>query len=114
MNEIIDGVQMIEEETETLLVAVGIATFGGLVNWLRQKGPRNLSRLVVVLCTAAFAGLIAYYATSALGFNSQYQCAFSGVAGYGGGTLLDEAVNRIKEIIHKDNGAEKITGKIKS
>ena len=53
---------MIEEETETLLVAVSIATFGGLVNWLRQKGPRNLSRLIVVLCTAGFAGLIAYYA----------------------------------------------------
>lgn len=106
MNEIIDGVQMIEEETETLIVAVGIATFGGLVNWLRQAGPRKFSRLVVVLCTAAFAGLIAYYATSAMGFSSQYQCAFSGVAGYGGGTLLDEAVNRIKELIHKDNAKE--------
>ena len=111
MNEIVDGVQMLEEETETLLVAVGIATFGGLVNWLRQKGPRNFSRLVVILCTAAFAGLIAYYATSALGFNSQYQCAFSGVAGYGGGTLLDEAVNRIKELIHKDNGQIKTENK---
>ena len=110
MNEIVDGVQMLEEETETLLVAVGIATFGGLVNWLRQKGPRNLSRLVVVLCTAAFAGLIAYYATSALGFNSQYQCAFSGVAGYGGGTLLDEAVNRLKGLIHdsKNDGKAEI------
>lgn len=103
MNEIVDGIQMIEEGTETLIVAVGIATFGGLVNWLRQKGPRNLSRLIVVLCTAAFAGLIAYYATSALGFNSQYQCAVSGVAGYGGGTLLDETVNRLKDFIHKDN-----------
>ena len=114
MNEIIDGVQMIEEETETLLVAVSIATFGGLVNWLRQKGPRNLSRLIVVLCTAGFAGLIAYYATSAMGFSSQYQCAFSGVAGYGGGTLLDEAVNRIKDFIHKDNATDKITDKNKS
>lgn len=42
MNEIIDGVQMIEEETETLIVAVGIATFGGLVNWLRQAGRVNV------------------------------------------------------------------------
>ena len=114
MNEIVDGVQMIEQETDTLLVAVGIATFGGLVNQLRQKGPRQISRLVVILCTAAFAGLIAYYATSALGFNSQYQCAFSGVAGYGGGTLLDEAVNRIKDFIHKDNATDKITDKNKS
>ena len=110
MNEIVEGVQMIEEETETLLVAVSIATFGGLVNWLRQKGPRNLSRLIVVLCTAGFARLIAYYATSAMGFSSQYQCAFSGVAGYGGGTLLDEAVNRLKGLIHdgKNDGKAEI------
>lgn len=70
LSEIAEGIHYLEEETQTLLVAVGIATFGGLVNWLRQKGPRKLSRLVVVLCTAAFAGLVAYYATSALGFNS--------------------------------------------
>lgn len=100
MEEIIDGIQYIEEETETLIAVVSMATFGGLVNWLRQKGPRNFSRLIVVLCTAAFAGLVAYYATSALGFNSQYQCAFSGMAGYGGGTLLDEGVKRMKSIIH--------------
>ena len=100
MNEIVEGVHFIEEETETLFVAVGIAMFGGVVNWLRQKGPRKLSRLIVVVSTAAFAGLIAYYATSAMGFSSQYQCAFSGIAGYGGGTLLDEAVNRLKGFIH--------------
>ena len=94
-----------EQDTETLFVAVGIAMFGGLVNWLRQKGPRKLSRLIVVVSTAAFAGLVAYYLTSAMGFSSQYQCAFSGVAGYGGGTLLDEAVKRIKGFI--DNGENK-------
>ena len=100
MTGVEDSLQAIDDGTETLILAVGIATFGGLVNWLRQKGTRNLSKLVVVLCTAAFAGLIAYYATSAMGFSSQYQCAFSGVEGYGGGTLLDEAVNRLKGFIH--------------
>lgn len=107
MNEITEGIQYIEEETETLIAVIGMATFGGLVNWLRQKGPRNFSRLIVVLFTAAFAGLVAYYATSALGFNSQYQCAFSGMAGYGGGTLLDEAVKRMKEIIHTGETGDK-------
>ncbi len=101
MNEIVEGVHYLEEETETLLAVVSMAMFGGLVNWLRQKGPRKFSRLIVIVCTAAFAGLIAYYVTSAMGFNSQYQCAFSGVAGYGGGTLLDEAVKRMKGLIHK-------------
>lgn len=95
-----DYVQYIEEETETLISVVGIAMFGGLVNWLREKGPRKFSRLVVITATAAFAGLLVYYVTSAMGFNVQYQCAFSGIAGYGGGTLLDEAVNRVKELLH--------------
>lgn len=107
MTGVEDSIIQIEQETETLFVAVGIAMFGGIVNWLRQKGPRKLSRLVVVVCTAAFAGLVAYYVTSAMSFSSQYQCAFSGIAGYGGGTLLDEAVNRIKEIIHNNNGDKK-------
>ena len=105
MTGVEDSILHIEQDTETLFVAVGIAMFGGLVNWLRQKGPRKLSRLIVVVSTAAFAGLVAYYLTSAMGFSSQYQCAFSGVAGYGGGTLLDEAVKRIKGFI--DNGENK-------
>ena len=100
MTGVEDSILHMEQDTETLFVAVGIAMFGGLVNWLRQKGPRKLSRLIVVVSTAAFAGLVAYYLTSAMGFSSQYQCAFSGVAGYGGGTLLDEAVKRMKGFIH--------------
>ncbi len=100
MEELTDGIHYIEQETETLLTVVLLATFGGLVSWLRQKGPRKLSRLIVVLCTAGFAGLLAYYITSAIGLNAQYQCAMSGIAGYGGGTLLDEAVNRVKRLIH--------------
>ena len=102
MNEIVEGVHYLEEETETLVTVVLMAMFGGLVNWLRQKGPRKFSRLIVIVCTAAFAGLIAYYVTSAMGFNSQYQCAFSGVAGYGGGTLLDEAVKRLKAFVQNN------------
>ena len=105
MTGVEDSIIHIEQDTETLIVAVGIAMFGGIVNWLRQKGPRKLSRLVVVVSTAAFAGLVAYYLTSAMGFSSQYQCAFSGVAGYGGGTLLDEAVKRMKGFI--TNGKDK-------
>ncbi len=103
MNEIVEEVHYLEEETETLLAVVSMAMFGGLVNWLRQKGPRKFSRLIVIVCTAAFAGLIAYYVTSAMGFNSQYQCAFSGVAGYGGGTLLDEAVKRLKAFVQNND-----------
>lgn len=92
-------VHELEHDTAALTSIIGMAIFGGLVNWLRQKGPRKISKLVGTLCTAAFAGLIAYYITSAAGLNAQYQCAMSGIAGYGGGNLIDEAVNRVKDFI---------------
>ena len=87
------------DETTTLLTVLGISTFGGLVSWLREKAPRKFSKLMIVLCTAAFAGLLAYYITHAIGLNEQYQCAMSGIAGYGGGTLLDEVIEKAREFI---------------
>lgn len=89
----------LEEETMTVITVLGMSIFGGLVSWLREKGPRKFSKLMIVLCTAAFAGLLAYYITHAVGLNEQYQCAMSGIAGYGGGTLLDEAIEKVKEFI---------------
>lgn len=100
MSDVLQEIQYMEQEAETLLTVLAISMFGGLVSWLRQKGPRKWSRLLVVLCTAGFAGLLAYYLTSASGLNAQYQCAMSGIAGYGGGTLLDEGVKRLKEAIY--------------
>ena len=94
-----ETIHELEDETMPLLTVLGMSTFGGLVSWLRQKGPRKFSKLIVILCTAAFAGLLAYYITSAIGLNDQYQCAVSGIAGYGGGTLLDEVIEKAKEFI---------------
>ena len=94
-----ETIHEMEDETITILTVIGMSTFGGLVSWLREKGPRKFSKLVIILCTAAFAGLLAYYNTSAIGLNDQYQCAVSGIAGYGGGTLLDEVIEKAKEFI---------------
>ena len=94
-----ETIHEMEDETITILTVIGMSTFGGLVSWLREKGPRKFSKLMIVLCTAAFAGLLAYYITHAVGLNEQYQCAMSGIAGYGGGTLLDEVIEKVKEFI---------------
>lgn len=94
-------VHELHDENVTILSVIFMAVFGGLVSWLKEKKPRNWSRLVVILCTAGFAGLLAYYFTSAIGLNAQYQCAMSGIAGYGGGTLLDDCVKKVKQIINK-------------
>ena len=94
-----ETIHEMEDETITLLTVLGMSTFGGLVSWLREKAPRKFSKLMIVLCTAAFAGLLAYYITHAIGLNEQYQCAMSGIAGYGGGTLLDEVIEKAREFI---------------
>ena len=96
---VVEALHELQDEGAALGTVVGMAVFGGLVSWLRQKGPHKFSRLIVVLCTAGFAGLVAYYLTDSAGFNEQFQCAISGIAGYGGGTLLDECVDKVKEVI---------------
>ena len=83
---------------KTFLSILGVATFGGLVNFLRTSEKFSASRLVVVLCTAAFAGVLAFYLTSALGLSSEIQCAVSGVAGYSGGSFLDDVSGKIKTL----------------
>ena len=99
---VVETIHELEEDSTTFVTVISMATFGGLVSWLRQKSPRKWSRLLVILCTAGFAGLLAYYFTSAIGLNAQYQCAMSGIAGYGGGTILDDCVKRVKQFIHKE------------
>lgn len=88
-------IYFIEEDTETFITVVFMATFGGFINWLRQKGPKNFGRLFIITATAAFAGLLAFYITSAM----------SGIAGYGGGSLLDDAVKKIKSFINGKNNS---------
>lgn len=104
---VVEVLHELQDEGAALGTVVGMAIFGGIVSWLRQKGPRKFSRLVVVLCTAGFAGLVAYYLTNAVGLNDQYQCAISGIAGYGGGTLLDECVDNLREFLHSKNRNKK-------
>lgn len=96
---IVEVIREIEEEGETLLAVVGMSIFGGLVSWLRQKGVRKFSRLIITLCTSSFSGLLAYHFTSAAGLNVQYQCAMAGIAGYSGVTLIDEIIDKIRDII---------------
>ena len=100
LDVVFEAVHELQEESDILVSVISLSMFGGLVSWLREKGPRKWSRLIVILCTAGFAGLLAYYITSAIGLNAQYQCAMSGIAGYGGGTLLDDCVKKVKQFIY--------------
>ncbi|MBR1487156.1 MAG: phage holin family protein [Synergistaceae bacterium] len=84
-----------------IITALGISILGGITNYARSKNENEkfkLSRLIVVVFTAAFSGLLVEMITSALGFSIEYQCVISGVAGYSGGTFLDDIVKRFTDV----------------
>ena len=84
---------------DEILTALGIAILGGLTNYARSdENHKKISRLIVVIFTAAFSGLLVEMITTALGFGIEYQCVISGVAGYSGGTFLDGIVKRFTDI----------------
>ncbi len=77
-----------------------IGGLGGLVNHLRKKTPRDWWQLFVSVVTAAFAGMLAQLITGWLGADVRLQFAMSGIAGYSGGVLLDDVVERIRGLVN--------------
>lgn len=82
-----------------VFTAIMVAMFGGFIRWLRRKGPRNWGQLVVSVVTAGFIGLMSHYATSWLELDYHLQFFISGIAGYGGGVFLDDAVERLRGLV---------------
>ena len=93
----------IQEETQTFLQVVGIASLGGVVNYLRHpKGngfrPAELACSIII---AAFAGMEAHFIVAWMGLGVQAQFAAAGMAGYGGGVILDALLVALKRRIRK-------------
>ena len=86
------------EEAKALLTACGVAIFGGVVRYFNDKEKRSFSKIFIVVLTAAFSGLMAFYITDGLGLSPSLQSAIAGIAGYGGGAGLDEIMKEIKKI----------------
>ena len=98
-----------EADMQTMAVAVGMAVTGGLANFLKGDGPRNWGKMLAAVLTSAFAGLLSYEITLAMGFDVHVQCIVAGIAGYGGGTMLDETYQKIHDFIMK-KADDHITG----
>lgn len=92
-----------------IISALVIAVLGGLTNYARsnEREKLKISRLIVVVFTAAFSGLLVEMITSSLGFSIEYQCVISGVAGYSGGTFLDNVVKRLTDVFFSRLDKEK-------
>lgn len=99
------------DEIEQIATVVGMAVIGGLANFFKNDGDRpNWRRIIASLITSAFSGLLSYEITIAMGFDIHIQCIVAGIAGYGGGTMLDEAMQKLHDIIMR-HAEDKFGGK---
>lgn len=96
-----DLVLKTENEFMTMLMVVAMSVFGGITNFFKQGGPPDIVKIIAALVTSAFSGLLSYQITIAMGFDIHVQCIVAGIAGYGGGTMLDETYQKIHDFIMK-------------
>lgn len=98
---------LLTEETEMFVGVVGMAMFGGFVSWMRNPKGKRVVNMVAHVLISAFAGLEAHFITSWLGMDAQFQFAAAGMAGYGGGALLDAVwpvfVERVSGLLRRKN-----------
>ncbi len=77
-----------------------IGGLGGIVNHLRKKPVLEWGELFVSVITSAFAGMLAQLISGWLECDIRLQFALAGIAGYGGGVLLDDLVKRFRGILN--------------
>lgn len=102
------GIHM-EEETRTFLGVLSIAVMGGFVDYIRHKrgGAFQPLELALSLIVAAFAGMEAHFIASWLELGVQLQFAIAGIAGYGGGVILDIGLAVLKKMIEARTSTQK-------
>lgn len=101
-------VHNIQEDTQTFLQVVGIASLGGFVNYLRHPKDNRFrpAELACSIIIAAFAGMEAHFIVAWMGLGVQAQFAIAGMAGYGGGVLLDALLAVLKKYIKSRGSIE--------
>ena len=113
MSETLKTVSMAEQIWPMVDGAV-LGGMGGLVNHLRKKTARDWGQLCVSILTAAFAGMLAQLVAGWLNADVRLQFAISGMAGYSGGTLLDDVVTRFRKIVNNGlDTASDLAGQMK-
>lgn len=87
-----------------------MGALGGVVNGLRQKSFRDWGQTAAAILTAGFAGMLTHLICGWLGADVRLQFALSGIAGYSGGGLLDDAAKRARLLLNR--GADVLTEKL--
>ena len=90
-----------DPDAEQFLKIMGLSALGGGLNYFRHHPRGCFHALECLLCIAlaAFAGIEAHYLASWLDLDPDLAFAVAGIAGYGGGVLLDAGVQAAKDAL---------------
>jgi hypothetical protein len=101
-----DGAGGNDAVRDTLFGMLCLASLGGVVRWLRNKGKHTWFSFLLALLTSAFVGLQAHFFMRYLGFNQDLQFALAGACGYSAGALLDAVTPLLIRWGYKRMGVE--------
>lgn len=88
-----------DEHLWAMIDGAVIGALGGVINSVRNKSLRDWGQTLATILTAGFTGMLAQLVAGWWGSDVRMQFAISGIAGYGGGILLDDVVKRVRGII---------------
>lgn len=102
------GLFKMEEGTRTFLQVLLIAGIGGGISYLHhhRRGCFRALEFTLAIIISAFAGMEGHFIASWLEFDLELQFAVAGIAGYGGGALLDVLVSCASKLICSKSGVE--------
>lgn len=86
-------------------LVLGIAIVGGVVGWIQkvkagELPPWSMAQLIGEMVTSAFAGLLTFWALTAVGLDLNVTAAVTGMSGYAGSKALrlaEQAAQRFAE-----------------
>ena len=89
-----------EDQLWSMLDGAVIGGLGGMVNYLREKSPRECGKFLVAFLTSAFAGMLTQLVGGWLNADVRLQFALAGIAGYLGVKLLDDVAGRMRRLVN--------------
>lgn len=103
-----------DEHLWSMAAGAVIGSFGGLINAVRSKSLSDWSKTAAIILTAGFTGMVAQLLAGWLSSDTRFQFAIGGIAGYGGGVLLDDLVQRVRCFINKTGDAIDSVSKVQN
>ena len=94
-------------EKQNIFIMLGLALFsmfGSSVKWLYAKDRGQQSSLVYEIAGAAFGGLLVYFVSTYMQWDTNLTFALAGICGFGGAVGID----RVAGLVLKHSGVSEL------